>query len=399
MVKLYPHQALAVKESRDKWGLWFRQRVGKTAPAICLANERCKSALIISPKQIKNKWINEVVVWGNGICDFKVISKEDIRLGKNVDKREAILVDEAHMAFGNYKSQTYKALYKYIQDNQIKYVWLLTGTPMTASNWCVYSYAKLLGINYNWKKWQEHFNFPIKMGNRIIWQPKKGMENELQRILKSMGTVIDLKDITYVAEDEETIESFALNLAQKKLIKEMFDPMPIVRYGRQWQLESGVLKSDGYRETISIPCDKDKRLIELVKDTEKIIIVCRYHDQIDKYIDILRPLGREIYEISGRVKRTAADIAPEAENDPSAIVIIQAETYAGYDLKSFNTMVFASMSYSFVAYDQVCSRIKAIGKTTPCEYIYFITEGDSLDRAVYESVKKKQDFSIELYKK
>lgn len=713
MPELYRHQKLAVEQSQDKWGLWFRQRVGKTAPAICLANNRATSALIISPKQIKNKWISEVETWGNSVCNFKVVSKEDIRLGKNIDKRAAIIVDECftgdteiltekgfirfdklqqdetvaqydlsnsnisftkplryikkhyignlininsdknvdilatenheiivkktisiskipikdvcrthhlpvcgyssftenhltpleklliilqadgsihrkylhnnrsslifsfskqrkiddflnlmdegkfkfneikpakshgnvkerkrfivqdiplaskilrdnfditkislakgreiidymvkwdgsiisnhsyyyssveednvnfyqevailsgyrarksiqidnradsyndvhrlyilknrqwqglqgvniiseqydglvycvsvhtgniiirrngkvavvgncHMAFGNYKSQTYKALYKYIQDNDIKYIWLLTGTPMTATNWCVFSYAKLLGRNYNWKSWRDKFNYPVKMGRRIIWQPKKGMEKELQDILKSIGTVIDLKDITYVAEDEEEIEEFKLNTEQKKLIKEYFDPLPIVRYGRQWQLESGVLKSDNYRETISIPCDKDKRLLELVKDIDKVIIVCRYHDQIDKYKELLSKLNRNIYEISGRVKRTAADIAPEAENDPSAIVICQAETYAGYDLKSFNTMIFASMSYSFVAYDQMCSRIKAIGKTIPCQYIYFITEGDSLDRAVYESVKKKQDFSIELYKK
>jgi len=302
------------------------------------------------------------------------------------------------MALGNYKSQTFKALEKYLKINNVKYVWLLTGTPMTATNWCVYSYARLLGHYYNWKKWQEHFNYPIKMGHRIIWQPRKDRDEELQQILRSMGIVIDLKDITYVADDEETIEDVALNVEQKKLIKEMFDPLPIVNNSRRWQIESGVLKSDGYRGTILLGCDKDKRLLEIVCNIDKVIIVCRFHNQIDKYTAMFSDLGHNIYEISGRVKRTAADIAPDAENDPYAIVLIQADTYAGYELKSFNTMIFASMSYSFVAYDQIKSRMKAIGKTTPCEYIYMLTEGKSIDRAVYDCVQNKQDFSIELYK-
>ena len=38
-------------------------------------------------------------------------------------------------------------------------------------------------------------------------------------------------------------------------------------------------------------------------------------------------------------------------------------------------------------------------KKTPNTYIHFITNGESLDRAVYDSVQKKQTFSIELYAK
>ena len=94
-MQLYPHQKKAVEESHDKWGLWFKMRVGKTATSISLANNRAKSALIISPKQVKSNWAREVNNWSNGNCDFYIISKENMRTGKNVQPGcDAIIIDE-----------------------------------------------------------------------------------------------------------------------------------------------------------------------------------------------------------------------------------------------------------------------------------------------------------------
>ena len=398
---LKQHQKKAIKESGDKWGLWFEMRVGKTPTAIKLAR-RAETALVISPKSIVEHWKNEIKVWGDGNkgCDISVISRETFKRDwKSLPMIEALIIDEVHAHFGNYKNQAYKVLEKYIKRWNPRFIWLLTGTPLPASSWAIFSYGRLLGKNWAWYDWDRRFFYRVKMGRRIIPMPIAGKEQELQEILKRIGTVVSLKDVVDVMDDENIIENFDLIPIQKKLIKEHFDPMPIVRYTRQHQLESGVLKSDGYRETISFACDKDKRLLELVKDNKKIVIVCRYLDQIDKYADALAGLGRNIYRISGQEKRTATEIAPEAENDPSAIVICQSDTSLGYSLKSFDTMVFASLSYSFVNYDQMKSRMKSMDKKTPCTYIHLLTEGDSIDKAVYKCVLKKCDFQAELFHK
>ena len=396
-MQLRPHQQKTVNEAPDKYGLWFRQRVGKTATAIKLADTRARNCLIISPKSVKKNWVREVNNWKASDCVFYVVSKEDVRLGKIPSGCEAIIVDEAHMAFGNYQSKTYKALERYIKTNDCKYVWLLTGTPMTATNWSIYSYGKLLGKDWNWMQWRNHFNVPIKMGNRIIWQPKKGMEKELQETLKKIGTVIDLKDIADIADDEDIFEYFCLNAAQKAAIKLSFDPMPIIRYTRQHQIESGSLKGDEYNETKYYECDKDKRIKELVEQNDKTIIVTRYLANLNKYEQQLIPTGKRIFKISGQEKRTASEIATEAEECDNCVVIIQSDTVAGYNLQSFSLVIFASMSYSFVNYDQVRFRTKNMDKSTGCTYVHLLTDGDSIDQAIYDSIKNKQNFSIELY--
>jgi hypothetical protein len=312
---------------------------------------------------------------------------------------EAIIVDEVHAYFGNYKNQAYRALYSYIKKWNPKYIWLLTGTPLPASSWAVYSYLHLLGRGVKWYTWNEKFFTKVKMGMRLIPIPKKGMNGELQTILRSIGTVIDLKDVADIPDDEEVIETFTLNKDQRDMIKQYFDPLPIVRFTMQHQLEQGVLKSDGYRNIIAMPCDKDKRLTEIAADTDKLIVVCRYHGQIDKLAKVFREQGRKVFIISGQSKETASEVAERAEMAPSCVVLVQGDTCVGYSLKSFNLMVFASMSFSFVNFDQMKHRIKAMEKTEPCQYIYMLTDGQSVDRGVYEAVQRKQDFSIELFSK
>ena len=399
-MNLKPHQQKTVQEAKDKWGLWFKMRVGKTPTAIKLADERCKTCLVIVPKSLKEQWENEIKLWSDGRCQFTVITKETFRrdFGK-IDRFEAIIWDEVHLAGCNYKTQLFKAALKYITHYDIKYVWILTGTPWTSSPWAVYSYHLLLGIRLSWPAFSNRFFYQLRMGSRTIPKPRTDRDDELQYMLCQIGTVIDLKDVSEVAEDYDIEEYFDLNKEQEKAIGNITDIMPIVKFGKQHQLESGSLKSDGYSETILIDCDKDKRIKEICEDNDKTVIVVRYLAIIDKYRKMLAGLGKEIFVISGQEQEAAAMVAQKAEQSDKAIVIIQSDTVAGYSLKSFSTMVFASLSYSFVNYDQVRSRIKAMEKNIGNTYIHLLTRGNSIDKAIYDCVKRKENFSIELYAK
>jgi len=401
MPDLYKHQQDIVDNAPNKWALFLKMRVGKTPTAIKLADTRAESVIVICPKSLVSQWEREIRKWStNRSTIYIVVSKEIFRRDyKTLPRVEAIICDEVHMALGNYKSKTFKALYAYINKHKCPYVWLLTGTPFTSTPWSVYSYGLLLGKDWKWMDWDREFFYKVRMGRRMIPQPKKGKEEHLQNILRSLGTVIDLKDVADVPDDTDVIENFILNPEQKKQIADNFDPLPIVTYTRQHQLEQGVLKGNKFKDSMSFAIAKDSRLLEIAEDTDRIIIVCRYLDQLDKYTKLLEKLGRPIFTIHGQMKESAGDIVLRAESSQNPIVLIQSDTCAGYSLKSFNTMVFASMSYSFVNYDQMRSRMKAMEKTHGCEYIHLLTEGDSLDKAVYDSICKKQDFSIELFTK
>lgn len=400
MAQLLPHQIEAVEKTPNKWGLWFKMRVGKTPTAIRLASTRVRSCIVIVPKSIKQQWENEVVKWNDSNCEFFIITKETFRRDALKIKRyDAIIIDEAHRQASNYKNLFFKSLQKYINIHNPSHRWLLTGTPYTANAWGPYSYKIILGQEPNWFLWNNKYFIQIKMGKYKVPVFRRGMEEELRRELLSIGTVIDLKDIADVAEDNIEIETFDLNAEQKSNIKNITDFLPIVKYTKYHQLESGVLKSDGYVDSINILCEKDKRLLELVEDEDKIIIVCRYLDQIEKYKKLLNDCGKKIFVISGQTKESASVVAEYAEKEDKAIVLVQGDTCDGYSLESFNTMVFASQSYSFVNYDQMKSRMKSRNKLTACNYIHLITSGESVDRAVYNCVKHKEDFSAELFKK
>jgi hypothetical protein len=63
-------------------------------------------------------------------------------------------------------------------------------------------------------------------------------------------------------------------------------------------------------------------------------------------------------------------------------------------------MVFASMSFSFVDYIQMCSRLKDMDKKTGNTYIHLLTrDKGSVDQGIFDSVKKKEDFNIEIFRK
>ena len=410
MNELYHHQRKTVEETPSKWGLWFRMRVGKTPPAIRLACKYTKSAIIICPKSIKFNWEKEIAIWNNTDCEFTVVPISQFRIKyKQLPKAEAIIFDEVHACGGNYRSQGFKAVKAYIKYHSVDYIWLLTGTPYTASPWSVYSYSELLGRNWNWYAFKKTFFDEFKIGalprpgqrdlRKVITIPKKGMEAKLQELLCKLGTVIDLKDVAEVVDDEDIIEYFELNAEQKRLMKEYVDPNAMTQYTKYHQIESGLVLGDGYVEDLEFECPKDKRLLEICESNDKTMVVCRFRNQIAKYEKLLEKTGIKIFKIMGGKKLTASEVAEIAEKEERAIILVQCDTVAGYSLKSFSLIVFASMSYSFVNFDQVKFRTKDMTKTTPNQYIYLLTQGDSIDNAIYNNVINKQNFSLELYAK
>jgi hypothetical protein len=237
------------------------------------------------------------------------------------------------------------------------------------------------------------------MGVRQVPVQRTGIEKEMAVIIKSLGYVLKLSDIVDVPDDEYINEYFDLNAGQKALIKETFDPLPIVRFTHQHQIESGTLKGDGYVPSKIIDCAKTDRILELCEENAKIAIVCRYNLQINNYWEILGGKGYKVFVINGETKHRN-DVVEDISNTDKCVVLINSSCSDGYSLKSINVMVFASMSFSFVDYTQMLSRLKDMDKRSGNTYIHLLTrDNGSVDQGVFDSVKKKEDFNIEIFKK
>lgn len=408
------HQSKIIDTAPDKIGLWMQPRTGKTPLAIRLACKNVKSCLLLVPNHIKEQWADEVALWNDTDCKFYVYNKERFRIDSiekvvNKGRRktlifsdkvpvcEMVVIDEVHRQASNPKNNFFKTVNDYITRHSVKYLYLLSGTPWNKNPWSVYSYGKLLGRDWDYWKWMQHFFIQIKYGPRSFYKPNEKKFPELVTLLDKIGITVRLEDITGKIDDYHEIERFDLNPEQKKHIKNVTDDNPGARYAKYHQLEQAVLKSDGYTEGLSFDCQKDERVSELIDDNQKIIIVCRYLDQIDKYEQLAQKKNRRFYTIRGGQKESATQIAKRAEAVEDAIVFIQADCSDGFDLKSFSVMVFASMSYSFISFDQMTQRMKSMKKTEPCHYIHLLTRGKSIDLGIYSSAKAGQDFSEKLY--
>lgn len=401
MPPLHPHQLKIYNENKTRVGLWLEMRLGKSPLAIRLAAKNCKSCLIICPKPLKEQWIEYIKLWSDkNLMMWEVIGKEQFRINyKNIQGYEGIIIDEVHRQGGNYKSKFFKAVMSYKKRYGVKKLWLLSGTPFSNNSWSVYSLGLLLDRDWKWFDWRNRYFYMVQMGVRQVPIQKTGIEKEMASIINSLGYTLKLSDIGEVPEDEFINEYFDLNASQKALIKETFDPLPIVRYTRQHSIESGCLKGNGYVPDKVIITDKTDRVLELAEENSKLAVVCRYNLQIENYLQALHGQGYKVFVINGATKDRNA-VIKEIDKTDKCVVLVQGQCSDGYSLKSINVMVFASMSFSFVDYTQMLSRLKDMDKKTGNTYIHLLTrDKGSVDQGIFDSVKKKEDFNIEIFKK
>ena len=86
--------------------------------------------------------------------------------------------------------------------------------------------------------------------------------------------------------------------------------LPVVRFTKIHQIESGTLKEGLYGRFKELPCEKTSRVIELCGEHKKIAIVARYNAQLSMYKDCLHEKfpGRTIYLINGKNDHRQEDV-------------------------------------------------------------------------------------------
>lgn len=392
-MELYKHQLSFLEDNPNKSSLVWSCGTGKTRTAIEWACTGNTYTLIICPKALKANWERECQRW---MLTTKVImTKEEFRRDwKKIQGVHQVIVDEVHNGFltPNFKSGMSKALRSFLKKKNIPRVLLLSATVYTSSPWNIYNLALYTGHIWDYWKFKYEFFNDIRMGNRMIPQIKKGIEPRLAQLTRSIASVVDISECADIPEQTFEVEEFELTKEQQKAIKDNYDPLPIVRFTKQHEIENGVLIGNEFAEDMVYDCDKNERILELVAENPKIIIVCRYNLQIDRLKNLLWQYDPLI--IRGDVKDRDS-IVQEAERREECVVLIQAACSAGYELSSFPVMVFASMDYSWVNYTQVCGRVLRLNKLKKNLYIHLL--GGEMDHAIYDAISNKKNFDIELY--
>lgn len=408
---LYQHQIKFLKENPDKTTLVWSCGTGKTRAAIEWANlwaqKHDSLVLIICPKALEANWHREVDKWGKSFM-VQIATKEEFRKNWNsstkdpflIFKADQVIVDEVHNGFLTplFKSQMSKALRDYLKKHNVPRVLLLSATVYTSSPWNIFNMAHFTGHKWNWRRFRDEFFYEVQMGFRRIPMVKKGSEAKLATLTKKIASVVDIADCMDVPlQNHLEPEYFKLTKEQEKAIKDNYDPLPIVRYTAQHEIENGVLLPNQFRVHQVFANDKIERIKQICEENKKVAIVCRYNAQIEELQYQLEKCEKNVFVIRGSSKNRD-QITLDAEACEYAIVLIQADCAEGYQLPSFELCVFASQSYSYTKWEQICGRFLRMDKPSRTTFVYLLTQGDSIDQAVYDSVKRKEDFKIQLYK-
>lgn len=352
-------------------------------------------ALFIVPKSLKANWARYRQEYNFNW--MVILTKEEFRRDWNLlIDFQIVVIDEAHY-FSGMKSKMSKNLSKYLKKHKTRFRMLLTATPYLSTPWNIFTLASHLGYDWSYGNFvMRYFNQTfIGRSHRAIMVPKSGIEEDMAKLVAKIGDIVKLEDCVDVPEQVFETEYVSLTKEQIAAQKKIIEVNPIVRYTYYHQIANGTLKSDGYREDAFYKNEKVERLKELAETNKKIAIVCRYNLQIEALKRELEPLGKKIFIIQGKT-RNRDEVTLAADAAPEAIILINASCSEGYELPSVPLMVFASLSFSYKDVKQMQGRILRINKLKKNVYLFLVAD-DDIDKAVYQSIKKKENFDIALY--
>lgn len=397
MIKLYPHQQKIVDSNRTKLLLCHSTGTGKTITSIALCNKYLSEddyALVVVPKALKEKWQRDMHTFSTHL--YTIMTKEEFKKhAKDLPPYRAVVIDEGHY-FAGIKSQMSKLMYWYLNKHDIPYRFIATATPYLSTPLNIYTLARLLGHEWNYRTFTNKFFYEVPMGLRRVLKIKPNIEEQIAQLVKEIGDVVDMDEVVEVPEQSFSTVYFDMTEQQKEEILKIYEPQFIVEWTRKSQVENGFLYMEG-EETKIIENGKVGYILQIAKENPKIAVLCRYTAQLHVLKQILEENGHTVYLISGEVKDRDS-VVMDIEATQECVALIQADSAVGFEIPSVPIMIFASLSFSYVSYAQSLGRIHRINKLKENKYIHLITKG-GVDEDVYNSIIKKQDFSFEIYGK
>jgi len=390
MITLYKHQQDIVDLFPKKQGIFWGLGTGKTYAALALAQKTGEKTLIICPKMLREKWQRDAEEWK---VDCLVVTKEEFRRDfKTLPACGTVIIDECHQTFASLKSKGHKALMLYLKVRTPEYVYPLTGTPYTSTPFSIFALARILGHKWDWVDFRRKYFVERYMGNRVIFEPRTGIENEIAELARQIGTVVRLDECIDVPQQTFAEESFEMTVEQKKEMKHMqaTESNPLTRFGLAHQIAQGILIGDEYTVTKTFPALKNQRVVALAQENEKMVVFSRYNAHLRLLSDMLDKEGILNTIINGDTKDRDGMIRA-ADSSKRIVLLVQDQCGTGWEAPSFSIMIHASHGYSFVEYLQAMGRILRINAPKPNYYLSLSTKG-SADLPVRKAMKEKEDF-------
>lgn len=420
------------------------QRTGKTASCLWAADYLLKEGMIdkvlicctVSNCATWNDEIRAIFAERSGLIargsksvrksilrqkvDFHIINHDGIKVVADmwdnyITEKTLVIIDEARL-FSDPKSDRWVVMNSIVQ--KAKYVWALTGTPLSGGPVAAYGFIKLV-TPHNVPKtvgaWQAMTMY--KLGERK-WLPQRGWQDKVFKALQpairfNADDVLDLPPLQMMYKEAELTADQAK--AYTKLKKDGAIPLKEgqisaanagVEVFKLLQIAAGVVKLDSSQDEENAvlklpPKGRLKVLDEIIQGTEnKVIVFASYKAVVDLLVEHCDAYG--VAWVDGRVTGKKRDeMVSKFQSDPDVKVLVAhpKTTSHGLEFAVADTIVWFTPHHSLELYDQANKRIQSkLQKNSMGIYHIYCTP---LERAIYKKLSdgsEAQSSFLELYR-
>ncbi len=318
-----PHQKEAIEKlvGSKRFILADDMGVGKSCSTIIAALEtKAKKILVVCPASLKINWQREIVIYSDKsvfIAEGKKFSTEHDIVIVNYDilknfydiknphdsvigqiNFDLIILDEAHMVSNSQAART-KIINSFTK--KAKYLWLLTGTPMTNRPINYYNLLNLIEspVAQNWMAYAIRYceGYQFRAGNRKIWNVN-GASNLEELRERTSGQILRRLKEDVLDLPDKIITPIYLKTTSKEykdlmgeyyewLDKEEGSSSLTVQFSKLMQIRK-LIANEKVKETIEFAqniIDQDKKVIIFTNFTETLQMIHNHFGKQSVYLD------------------------------------------------------------------------------------------------------------------
>jgi hypothetical protein len=315
---------------------------------------------------------------------------------------DLIVVDECS-AYKNAQTNRWKVLRDLVQN--VKGLWMLTGTPAAQSPVDAYGIAKLVNPANTPKFFGQFRDQVLYKVSEFRWIPKANSDSIVHKLLQpairfERDQCLDLPELTFVSRDAPLTPQ--QNAAYKMLKSEMMieaggeDISAInaaAKINKLLQISGGSVYTDT-REIIDFDVSNRLRVVQEViqESSHKVLVFVPYTHTIDLLQDYLTKNGITSEVINGKVsvnKRNSIIDRFQTQAAPHVLVLQPQAASHGLTLTAANTIIWYSPITSVETYLQANARINRPGQKNAMTIVHI--RGSEVESRLYSMLSNNID--------
>lgn len=389
-------------------------------------NAKEKIALVFNYEGLQSARIYQML---NIICGGNAfLSKSEIKRQGVVEtyKNVVMICDESHMLKSR-KSAVFSLMdrmfhaaivpdIQYARENyfrqNIKHLYLLSGTPFTVDYLDLWSQLSLLGYEKEFHEYfTDYFEEDLSIKKYNFWALK------IKRI-KDEDALYDMfHKYSFFAKTEDFYEFLPseiithLYVPKSKSYIAMSTPgednpdyrtfdgfvcdLPQIFKMRLRQLTSGFMgNAEDMRFYSDYKIEKLKELLE--NNPDDYVIMYNYTAEFLMILSVCEELGYDIDVWNGLEKTRHNYDNKEATKNRVFIANIDSGS-TGLNLQNYHNIIFFSLPDTWADMEQAIARIKRIGQLNDRVYVYILMMIGSVETRIYDVIKERKNYDLSLF--